>query len=129
MPEKKDSFLAKLDELEARYSEIEKQIAEPAVACDSARLIALSKEQGKLKNIVTRYREYKTTVAGIKDAEQILKDRTVDEDFRALAKEEIRHKLYQSGPIFQKAGKWGPQKDQKRPATIAGFPGIIAFSI
>jgi len=49
MAEKKDSFLAKLDEIEARYSEIEKQIAEPAVAYDSARLIALSKEQGKLK--------------------------------------------------------------------------------
>ena len=90
MPEKKDSFLAKLDELEARYSEIEKQIAEPTVACDSVRLIALSKEQGKLKNIVAKYREYKTTVAGIEDAEQILKDSTSDEDFRALAEEEIQ---------------------------------------
>ena len=90
MAEKKDSLLAKLDEFEARYSEIEKQIAEPAVACDSARLIALSKEQGKLKAIVAKYREYKTTVAGIEDAEQILKDSTVDEDFSALAKEEIQ---------------------------------------
>jgi len=90
MPEKKDSLLAKLDELEARYSEIEKQIAEPAIAGDSARLIALSKEQGKLKNIVAKYREYKTTVAGIEDAEQILKDSTIDEDFRALAKEEVQ---------------------------------------
>ncbi len=90
MPEKKDSFLAKLDELEARYSEIERQIAEPAIAADSAKLIALSKEQGKLKNIVAKYREYKTTAAGIEDAEQILKDSTSDEDFRALAKEEIQ---------------------------------------
>jgi len=90
MPEKKDSFLAKLDELEARFLEIEKQIAEPTVACDSVRLIALSKEQGKLKAIVAKYREYKTTVAGIEDAEQILKDSTSDEDFRALAEEEIQ---------------------------------------
>ncbi|MHC4460648.1 MAG: peptide chain release factor 1 [Planctomycetota bacterium] len=90
MPEKKDSFLAKLDEFEARFREIEKQISEPAIAGDSVRLIALSKEQGKLKNIVSKYREYKTTVAGIEDAEQILKDSTVDEDFRGLAKEEIQ---------------------------------------
>jgi len=90
MPEKKDSFLAKLDELEARFREIEKQIAEPAVAYDSARLIALSKEQGKLKAIVAKYREYKTTVASIEDAEQILKDSTVDDDFSALAEEEIQ---------------------------------------
>jgi peptide chain release factor 1 len=90
MPEKKDSLLAKLDELDRRYSEIEKQIAEPAIASDSTRLIALSKEQGKLKNIVAKYREYKTTAAGIEDAEQILKDSTIDEDFRALAKEEVQ---------------------------------------
>jgi len=90
MAEKKDSFLAKLDEIEARFSEIEKQIADPAIAGDSAKLIALSKEKGKHKAIVTKYREYKTTIAGIKDAEQILEDGTVDEDFRVLAKEEIQ---------------------------------------
>ena len=92
MAEEKSSFLAKLDEFEARFREIEKQIAEPAIAGDSARLIALSKEQGKLKNIVTKYREYRTTIAGIEDAQEILKDSTVDEDFRTLAREEI-HQL------------------------------------
>jgi peptide chain release factor 1 len=90
MAEKKDGLPAKLDEIEARYSEIEKQIADPAIASNSSRLIALSKEQGKLRTIVTRYREYKTTIAGIEDAEQILKDGTAEEDFRALAKEEIQ---------------------------------------
>ena len=90
MAEKTDSLPAKLDEIEARYREIEKLIADPTNAGNSSRLIALSKEQGKLRTIVTRYREYKTTVAAIEDAEQILKDDTADEDFRALAKEEIQ---------------------------------------
>lgn len=90
MAEEKDSLLAKLDEIETHYSEIEKQIADPAVTSDSAKLIALSKEQGRLKAIVIKYREYKTTIAGIEDAEQILKDDTADEDFRALAKEELQ---------------------------------------
>jgi peptide chain release factor 1 len=90
MAEKKDSLPAKLDEIEERYSEIQKQITDPTNAADSARLIALSKEQGKLKAIVSKYREYKKTVAGIEDAEQIIKDSTVDEDFRDLAKEEIQ---------------------------------------
>jgi len=89
MAKEKNTLLAKLDELEARLCQIEKQIADPAIACDSAKLIALSKEQGKLKTIVTKYREYKKTTAGIKDAEEILKDGTVEEDFRALAKEEL----------------------------------------
>jgi len=89
MAEQKDSLLAKLDELEARYSEIEKQISEPQVACDPNKFIALSKEQGKLKTIVTKYRLYKKAGAGIEEAEQILSDSSADEDFKNLAKEEI----------------------------------------
>jgi len=89
MAEEKNTLLAKLDEIELRYGEIEKQIADPAIASDSAKLITLAKEQGKLKTIVTKYREYKKTIAGLEDAKHILKDSTVDEDFRSLAKEEI----------------------------------------
>jgi len=90
MAEQKDSLLVKLDEIEAHYSEIEKQIAEPAIAGNPTKLIALSKEQGKLKAIVTKYRQYKKTAAGIEEAEQILADSTADEDLRTLAKEELQ---------------------------------------
>jgi peptide chain release factor 1 len=90
MVEQNDTLLAKLGQIEARYSEIEKQIAEPEIACDSTRLIALSKEQGKLKATVAAYREYKKAVAGIEEAEQILADSAADEDFAALAREEIQ---------------------------------------
>jgi peptide chain release factor 1 len=90
MAGQKDGLLTKLDQIEARYSEIEKQIADPEIAGDSTRLIALSKEQGKLKAMVGKYREYKKAVFGIEEAEQISADSTADEDFRALAKEEIQ---------------------------------------
>jgi len=90
MIEQKDSVLAKLDEIEARYSEIEKQLTEPLFVNDSTKLIALSKEQGKLKTIVTKYRQYRKAVADIEEAEQILSDDTADEEFKALAKEEIQ---------------------------------------
>ena len=90
MAKEEDILVAKLDQVEARFNEIEKQIADPAIAADSVRIISLSKEQGKLKTIVKKYREYKAAVAGIKDTEQILKDSAVDEDFKALAKEELQ---------------------------------------
>ncbi|UCC98284.1 MAG: peptide chain release factor 1 [Phycisphaerales bacterium] len=90
MAEQQDNLTAKLDQIEARYSEIEKQIAEPDVACDSVRLVALSKEQGKLKTIVTTYRRYKKLQADIGQAEQILADEAADDDFKALAQEEIQ---------------------------------------
>ncbi|MHC4221858.1 MAG: peptide chain release factor 1 [Planctomycetota bacterium] len=89
MSEQKDSLLQKLDELEARFVQIDKLISDPDVAADTAKLIALSKEQGKLKNIVAGYRQYKSAVAGIADAGQILADDSADDDFKELAKEEI----------------------------------------
>ena len=90
MTEQQNSLLAKLDEIETRYCDIEKQISEPEIATDPARLIPLSKEQGKLKAIVTKYREYKKNTTGIEEAQQILSDNNAEEDFRALAEEEIK---------------------------------------
>ncbi len=88
MTEQKDNILVKLDQIDARYSEIDEQIATPEVATDPTRLIALSKEQGKLKTIVTKYREYKKAAAGVEEAEQILSDDSAEEDLKALAQEE-----------------------------------------
>jgi len=88
MIEQKDSILAKLDEIEHRYSEIEKQIADPEVASDPARLIPLTKEQGKLKSMVAKYREFKKAAAGIEEAEQLLADSDAEQDYKALATEE-----------------------------------------
>jgi peptide chain release factor 1 len=90
MSENNDSLLKKLDEIECRHSEIEKQIADPAVASNSAKLIALSKEQGRLKAIVEKYRKYKKVVRGIEEAEQIVNDESADKEFKELAAEECQ---------------------------------------
>ncbi len=101
MAEQKDSLLVKLDQIEARYGEIEKQISEPHVTSEPARLVALSKEQGKLKTIVTKYREYKKAGADIEEAEQILSDSSADEDFKTLAKEEIQQLEGQKSTLLE----------------------------
>jgi peptide chain release factor 1 len=90
MADNTDSLLAKLDEIEARFNEIEKQISDPEVASNTNKLIALSKEQGKLRAIVTKYRRYKKAVAGIEEAQQILDDGAADKDLKELAKEELQ---------------------------------------
>jgi len=101
MAEQKDSLLVKLDQMEARYGEIEKQISEPEVASNPARLIALSKEQGKLKTLVTKYRQYQKAETGIEEAEHILSDSSADEDFRTLAKEEIQQLEEQKNRLLE----------------------------
>jgi len=101
MTKEKDHFLAKLDEFDRRYSQIEKQIAEPEIARDSTRLIALSKEQAKLKTTVTKYREYKKIISGIEEAREILKDTAAEEDFKTLAEEEIQQLEDRKNILFE----------------------------
>ncbi len=85
----KNGIIDKLEQLDARYIEIEEQMATPEIASNPTRLISLSKEKGKLKAIVTQYREYKKATEGLLEAQQILSDKSADDDFKALAEEEV----------------------------------------
>jgi peptide chain release factor 1 len=89
MDKESNSLIAILDDLDARYQEIERQISDPALARETARLVALSKERGKIRLLVSKYRDYRKIVAGIDEAQQILEDKSADPDLRAMAQEEI----------------------------------------
>ncbi|MBN1124379.1 MAG: peptide chain release factor 1 [Sedimentisphaerales bacterium] len=89
MSETKDGLLTKLDELDGRFTEIERQIHDPSVASDPNKIIPLSKEQKKLRPLVERYRQYIKCQSGLTDAEQMLTDPELDEEFRELARQEI----------------------------------------
>jgi len=84
----KEALLAKLDELDSKFDKLEKQLMDPEVTRDSNRLISISKEQGKIRPTVTKYREFKKAVDGIAEAEQIISDSDSDEEFRELAEQE-----------------------------------------
>ena len=84
-----DSVLAKLSEIEQRYCEIDEQISDPEVAADSVRLVALSKEQGKLRSLVGKFRRYKQATAEMEDARQMLDDDSTEQELKELALEEI----------------------------------------
>jgi peptide chain release factor 1 len=89
MNKEHDHLLALLDEIDARYEQIEQQISDPAVARDSTRLIAFSKERGKIRPTVLKYREYKKAAADATDAQHMASDPTADADFRTMAEEEV----------------------------------------
>jgi peptide chain release factor 1 len=84
------NLLTKLDEIKSRFDEIDKQISDPQIVKDSSRLVALSKEQGKIRQTVFRYREYKKTTAALQEARQIVADSAADPDMKHLAEEEIQ---------------------------------------
>ncbi|MCK5000450.1 MAG: peptide chain release factor 1 [Anaerohalosphaera sp.] len=89
MADQYKNLLAKLDEFDTRFAQIDAQLSDQAIACDVNKVIALSKEQGKLKVMVEKFRQYKATVTGIEESQAMLDDPDTDEEFTQMANEEI----------------------------------------
>lgn len=85
-----DSVIKKLEELDQRYAQLQVQVSDPSIACDHLKITSLSKELGKIKTIVEKYRIFKNNSAQIEDAEIIISDESADDDFKKLAEEEIK---------------------------------------
>ncbi len=84
-----DKLIAKLDEIAAHYDELHNQLADPEVASNAARTIAITKEIGRLRRLVDPYRKFKKVRADLADSQAIIDDRTQDADLRELAESEI----------------------------------------
>ena len=81
-------MLDKLSQIEKRYQEIEKLMADPEVAVDLPRLIPLGKEHASLEHLVKSYHEYQETLHALDGAREIA-DGDEDPDLLDLAKEEM----------------------------------------
>jgi peptide chain release factor 1 len=95
------NLLTKLDEMETRFDEIDRQLADPEVTRDSSKLVALSKEQGKIRQTVSKYREFKKTAAALKEAQQIIADPAGDPDLKGLAEEETGELTTKSDQLLE----------------------------
>ncbi len=90
MSDTNTTVIEKLNGLDGRYAELDKQLCDPAVNMDSTKVIAISKEQGRLKSVVIKYREYKKLVDEIAQSQAILNDASADEEFKQLAEEDLK---------------------------------------
>ena len=90
MPEANTPLITKLTEIEARFDELQKQMENPDIACDSTKLIALAKEQGKLKGLVAKYRDYKKAAAEAVHSEQLINSSSTEPELKEMAKEELQ---------------------------------------
>jgi peptide chain release factor 1 len=91
----------KLDELDGRFTELEKQLHDPVVNMDSKKVIAISKEQGKLRPVITKYRSYKKLLSEIQQTQTILNDAQTEDEFRTLAADELKQLEQQSHSLFE----------------------------
>ena len=84
-----DKLFAKLDEISARYTELENQLGEPEVAVNPVKSIAITKEMGRMRRLVDPYRKFRKVREELGQMRHIIDDRTQDTDLRELAESEV----------------------------------------
>lgn len=97
------SFEEKLDGLITRYKTLGEKLVDPSVS-GSSDYAKLSKEYSDLGPIVESIESYKKIKQGIADSNELLNDKSVDADMRAMAEEEL-HELKHQLPDAEHAVK------------------------
>ena len=77
----------RLEQLEDRYKELEKDLSDPSLVSDQARYQKITKQHRDMEPVIERFREYKRVRDGIAEAKLMLTED--DEDMKAMAQEEL----------------------------------------
>src|SRR5881392_2940211 len=91
----------RLDQIEARYDELNQALASPEITGDSARYQKTAKAHSEISDIVEKYREYKDLVKGIAESKAVVADEK-DPEMRAYAQEELKVLLLPKDPNDEK---------------------------
>ncbi len=81
-------YSQKLEGLEARFDELTRQMADPAVISDGENYRKTAKARAEVEEIVNKYREYKDVKRNLEDARPMLDD--PDPELRQMAGDEVR---------------------------------------
>ena len=82
-------FAAKLEQLEKRFDELNRQMADPALIGDAEQYRKVAKTHSELAEIVSNYREWKKVEDSLSQARGMLQDS--DAELQAMAQEELAH--------------------------------------
>lgn len=76
-----------LDEKLDRYTELEKQMADPAVQTDANKMAAIAREHGSLAKIATKYRRFRTVLGELEEVREMAESGDAEE--KELAEDEM----------------------------------------
>jgi peptide chain release factor 1 len=77
----------RLDGIDARYEELDRLLADPAVHSDHARIVQLAQERAEIEPIVQAYRDHKRTAQQLAEARHMI-EAEQDSELREMAHEE-----------------------------------------
>lgn len=88
-------MLEKLNQIEATFDEINRQLADPQIIADQESLKELAKRRSDIEDLAMKIKEYKACLAEIEDAKELIKEATDHEMDDYLKKELAEQKAKQ----------------------------------
>ena len=86
--ELQEKVIAKLDAMSGEFERIERDLADPSIATDPARLRELSVKRAAMSDLIATYGRFRATMKQIAENRALIADRS-DADLAALAQEEL----------------------------------------
>ena len=83
-------MLKRLSHADDRYREIEQMLTLPEVIANNKEYQKLIKEYNRLTEIVSKYREYLKAEKEMKEADEMMRDSSLDSDLRELAEDDFK---------------------------------------
>ena len=83
-------MLDRLEQIDKRYRELNRQMAKPEIASDLNQLQKLAQERAGIEGVVTKYREYRKASKELEDVKSMHVTGS-DEEMTALVKEETQN--------------------------------------
>src|SRR5215471_15596365 len=80
-------FIQKLEQLEKRFDDLNRQMADPAVIADPEQYRKVTRAHSELSEVVAKYREWKKVDDSLAQARAMLDEK--DADLRAMAEDEV----------------------------------------
>ncbi len=81
-------YSQKLNDMEARFDDLTRQMADPAVISDGETYRKIAKERSELEDTVAKYRDYKQAKRNCDEARSMVND--PDPELRQMANDEIQ---------------------------------------
>jgi peptide chain release factor 1 len=84
------TMFEKLESVEEKYLQLTKDIADPEIISDQQKWQRLMKEHAHMEPIVKKYKAYRQTEKAVQESQEMLADKSIDADFKAMCEEEIK---------------------------------------
>ena len=92
----------KLQVIEDKFMDLEQRISDPEVIARQDEWRKLTRQHAQLSETVEAFREYKKVLAGIDEAMEVIEDKSMDEEFRDMAQEELKELKPQKEELEEK---------------------------